>query len=146
MRLYEKGFPQRPGFIKFICLKVFGGYVTSFKVVFIGSIDSIINVYLSAQEKMSYFVDIIIVFIGTDFLSVFKYRSIMVLLSKSIFVFCTCAEVCASSSVGRYRKNLRVKINYSCIGIKLCDGPAQANIIFSPRKFEVIVFVTRKIT
>ena len=43
--LYEKGFPGSPCFIKFICLKMFGGYVTLFKIKFLGSMDSIINGY-----------------------------------------------------------------------------------------------------
>ena len=41
-----------------------------------------------------------------------------------VFFFHVCSVVCVRSFVGRYRKNLPLKINYSYIGVKLCDGPA----------------------
>ena len=38
------------------------------------------------------------------------------------------AEVCAGSLVRRYRRTFPLKINYTCIGVKFCDGQAAVKV------------------
>ena len=55
-------------------------------------------------------------------------------LSPLAFVFAL-AKVLFHSRQGRYRRNLPIKINYSCIGIKLCDG------FFDPKNYLIKLLV-----
>ena len=50
------------------------------------------------------------------------------------FYFRACAEVCVGSFVWRYRRNLSLKINYSCMCLKLCDGTTSLKVpyLFRP--------------
>ena len=44
------------------------------------------------------------------------------------------SESLFSLPLGRYRRNLPLKINYSCIGIKVCDSttPVKVCYVFTP--------------
>ena len=75
---------------------------------------------LSAQEKESFYV-------SSGILHFRCYRKSCIESAKKLF-FRACTDVCPGSFVGRYRKKLPLKINYSCIGIKQCDGPSLAKV------------------
>ena len=69
------------------------------------------------------------------------YRSHMTnqMSLAKLFVFFRKGKVWLHSRLGGYRRNFLLKMNYSCIGIKLCDGPAYFFKVDSPLYWGLLI-------